>query len=536
MGKQLLRLRNALEKTLDTKQDVPKYIAGLLGIFKNGSKAVKVPNRPGYVYVRVAGNESEIIEAVNSTVPSTFNTKVLVARTEANPGVYVIVGRDLGQYTSYPDPGALIPKHGSSHSFGNGSDPVFIYRRQMVQPLLPRPTNPRTMAVYIEPDFFVWDGQFQYWGGGNSPDVTSLKPTDGIMARYVTLYLDGDTNTIQVMTGTDFIAVPYMATGVYYYIPEVPDNVGIPLAAVLLYSGTSKIEWSDIKDMRMFLGGGSSTEVGGFITGSVPFAGADGILTEDNSTFFWDNTNKKLFLGNNKIPYSNFNASIQIIKTNAPAGITVSTYYTGTPAAPFITFYTSKGTETNRLPIHSGTNLGRINATAQISTGTSPFTDVPLSSPITIEFQAIENWNTSGYGNRLSIQVTATGSTSKSEAFGVNSDSIEIVRKKLKLTGDMTLNPTGAVSGNILGYNGSDWSPVTIVTGITNHIHYKHRLSVISGSTGFYLSGVSTFIEFVSFNGFIIDPDTYALSSGSTYCTFISPLNTNGILTINFIG
>lgn len=675
MGKQVQRLKSAIQKSLATKQDVPKYIAGLLGIFKDGAKVVKVPNRPGYVYVRVAGNESEIIEAVNGVVPSTFNTKVLVTMTEANPGIYVIVGRDLGQYTSYTDPGAFIPKHGASHSFGNGSDPVFIYRRQMVQPLQPRPTNPRTMTIYVEPDFFLWNGVFQYWHGGNSPNLNTAKPTDPIMARYVTIYLEGSSNTLQVVTGTDFPIYPFAATGTLYYVPEVSDTLGIPLAAVILTTGTSAIQWTDIKDVRMFLGGGNSTSVGGFTSGSVPFANGSGVLTEDNDDFFWDNANKRLYLGTNYFPYSIFNATLQVVKQNTPAGLTVSAIYTGTVTAPFLTFFASKGTLANPLPIPSGTNIGRINATAQILNGYGIvpgfISGVPISPPITIEFKATENWNSLGYGNRISFQVTPTGSITKAEAFGINPDNIEIVGKKLRLTGDMWLNPTGAVNGDYLRYDGTYWKPntgssggsggssthsiistthsdtntgsvpiendilayhtgtwmaespvdigsndanilainflietgtaltpasghrllfaktdgmytkdssgleigpfgtgtadasitagdVTVIDGggyysggdvesvlqeigseiediVQGHEHGITRLNVTGSTSIVSLFDYVYMLEFVSFNGFILDPLAYSLSTGSNSLVFDTPLNTDGILTANYI-
>lgn len=522
MGKQVLRLKSAIEKTMAIKQDVPEYLAGLLGIFQAGRRVVKVPNRPGYVYVRVGGNMSEIIEAVNGAVPNDYDAKVLVTMDSYNPGTYVIVGRDLGQYPTYSDPGAFVPKHGLSHSFGDGSDPVFIYRRQMVQPLLPRPTNPRTMTVFIEPDFFYWNMQFQYWGGGNSPDLTSLKPLDGNSARYVTIFLEGDTNTIQVMTGTEFSIFPYAATGTFYFIPEIPTLAGLPLAAVLLVTGTSRIEWTDIKDLRMFLSAGDA--VGGFITGSVLFANSDGSITEDNDGLHYDGS--RLIAGYFKTLSANLTAKMQVNVVNDFAGMTVAGIYTGTVSPPFQTFGAFRGTPDSFMPLVSGSNLGRMNWTGSISGSVAP------APPIRIEAFANSDWNANATPAVLSIRVTPTGSLTSVEGLRVNWDSIDIVGKRFKLAGDMSVMPTGAVAGDLLKYDGTQWIPYTPV-GAT-HSHFKHRLSVISGSQVFYLSGTATFVEFVSYNGFIADPDGYNLVSGSTYLAFINPLNTNGILTINF--
>lgn len=49
----------------------------------------------------------------------------------------------------------------------------------------------------------------------------------------------------------------------------------------------------------------SGSSVGGFTAGSVIFAGATGFLTEDNTNFFWDDTNNRIGIGTNS-PTSDF--------------------------------------------------------------------------------------------------------------------------------------------------------------------------------------------------------------------------------------
>jgi hypothetical protein len=62
----------------------------------------------------------------------------------------------------------------------------------------------------------------------------------------------------------------------------------------------------------------------GKTTGSVIFAGASGSLSQDNATFFWDNTNKRLGIGNNTparsldvTGNSFFRGSIRYVDTSA---------------------------------------------------------------------------------------------------------------------------------------------------------------------------------------------------------------------------
>lgn len=47
--------------------------------------------------------------------------------------------------------------------------------------------------------------------------------------------------------------------------------------------------------------GGTGT--GALTQGSIPFAGASGVFSQDNSSFFWDNTNKRLGIGTNAPDY-----------------------------------------------------------------------------------------------------------------------------------------------------------------------------------------------------------------------------------------
>ena len=61
----------------------------------------------------------------------------------------------------------------------------------------------------------------------------------------------------------------------------------------------------------------------GFTTGSIPFVGAGGILTEDNANLFWDNTNKWLGVGiTPDSPLEIFGGSGDALKITGTAGVT----------------------------------------------------------------------------------------------------------------------------------------------------------------------------------------------------------------------
>ncbi|OHB13696.1 MAG: hypothetical protein A3G05_02080 [Candidatus Zambryskibacteria bacterium RIFCSPLOWO2_12_FULL_45_14] len=70
------------------------------------------------------------------------------------------------------------------------------------------------------------------------------------------------------------------------------------------------------------VGGGGSMSIGGAITsateGSVLFAGASGVLAQDNANFFWDDTNNRLGIGSTT-PWGQFSINPNLIGAGVPA-------------------------------------------------------------------------------------------------------------------------------------------------------------------------------------------------------------------------
>ena len=62
------------------EKQVKKY-SGLLGL-PVAARTVQVPNRNGYVYVRLRDNNSELVQAYNDKVSPKYNLPVLVACDE----------------------------------------------------------------------------------------------------------------------------------------------------------------------------------------------------------------------------------------------------------------------------------------------------------------------------------------------------------------------------------------------------------------------------------------------------------------------
>lgn len=120
------------------KQTKLPKLPGFLGYILNGKKIVEVPSRPGFVFVRVRGSESELIQAYNDKVAPVYDLPVVIVRDETDRTRYKIVGLDSGMYGDWGSEGggAYIPRHGHTHSFipeeSGGGDTVFVYGRQFM--------------------------------------------------------------------------------------------------------------------------------------------------------------------------------------------------------------------------------------------------------------------------------------------------------------------------------------------------------------------------------------------------------------------
>jgi len=250
------KFTKALKRLLQSKEDKLEIIPGMLGRYNLfGIKQIEVPNRPGFVYVRVRGQTSEIVEAFNDAVGLDFGLAILLIRDKLTPRYYRVLGRNVSLYESWDDQ-LPVPRHGAQHSFNAGGwDIVWIYRKQMVQPLQCHPQAVPNMTVYVEADFYFWSNEFKYWAGGSSTSLTPYVPGSGL-SRYVTVYLDGDLEAVQFKIGTTF-STSFPPADIISFIPEILPTEGIPLAAVLVTSSTTSITWDNLFDLRIMLFTGS---------------------------------------------------------------------------------------------------------------------------------------------------------------------------------------------------------------------------------------------------------------------------------------
>lgn len=250
-------LNKSLKKFSKDKASVVEELYGELGIPLGGSKIVDVPTRPGYVYVRLKGNTSELIQAYNNSVPNVYNYPVRVRRSL---NTYTVVGKDQSKWSNLGNgseggSASPLPRHGGQHSLnpaaGMGADTSWIYSRQFMNQLA-YPSGTTSMMLTLEPHFYEKDGQWAYSQNTGTPSFAPYVPTVTGSARMALLYLNKTNNALEIVAGALFsggVTNPATLAG---YIPDVDRSYGMPLAAVKLTSGTSYLTWDNVYDMRDF--------------------------------------------------------------------------------------------------------------------------------------------------------------------------------------------------------------------------------------------------------------------------------------------
>lgn len=293
--KSLRKLQNVIGQLASTIINASKIqtIAGLFGTYINGDPTVVVANRPDRVYVRIGGNQAEVVEAFNDKLPPQFDLKVLLAKDDLSGGYYVY-SRDTSTYNSWGG-NVFLPLHAKQHSLANGTDagidPVFSYKRQILQPLNVHPVSTgNALSVYIEGDFYKYNDTLYPFYSTGTPSFSSYKPT-GSYGRYITVYLDPRDGNINYLTGIFFPVVPFYGGNYASYIPLVTNPTALPLAAIYITSGTAYLNYDNIVDLRNMMSNGMGIHeidpIHGYHTGTLS---ASSITVSDANNYYNNTT------------------------------------------------------------------------------------------------------------------------------------------------------------------------------------------------------------------------------------------------------
>lgn len=250
LRKQLKRFSSKTEATL-------KFYSGALGIYIGGRQYVDVPNRPGFVYVRLNNNVSELIQAHNAIVSPVYDLPVLVVRGST---YYEIYSRDTQQYASYWDTtSSYLPRHGSQHEFdpdnNGGGDLVFVHGEQFY-PLMTFPSGTDgANNVLIAPYRYYANSDWYYAGNTGTANLLQYRPTGSANAKLLLVGITIDTGNPFVKLGTEFSASITGAAALTDYVPTSIDvHEEIPGAIIRLVTGTQTITWANIYDARQYMG------------------------------------------------------------------------------------------------------------------------------------------------------------------------------------------------------------------------------------------------------------------------------------------
>lgn len=217
----------------------------------DGSGNVNVPDRPGYVYVRIGGGTGRLTIAINKRVPHIHDYPVSVGYEDTGGKVLHVLGvNDRAFPSTTPwDGEGTVGQHASQHMLLDGADIVWVNKKQFL-PFLARPTTPTSVAVQIYPDYYPTATGWAYYEG-EIFDLTPYLPAAYPDAKFVLLSFDPVTGTINVIEGDPFNI--YTQSDMVPYIPA-PQVDLYPLAAVVLTYLGDAVTFNDIYDARVFLG------------------------------------------------------------------------------------------------------------------------------------------------------------------------------------------------------------------------------------------------------------------------------------------
>lgn len=231
------KLLKAVDKTQLIKQDYQEEISALLGVTKDGQKLVNVPDRPGYVYARIRGNLSELVQAFNDQVTGVYDLPVLLVRDYIDKGRFRVRSRDLGKYENWGSV-SYVPRHAETHLEAN-NDPVYITSNQILNfRVVPTDMKIQIWRGELFGNNFETPGRIAYW------DLSPYIPVSG--SCWELIYLDrlGDFYRKEsVIVDTISLLTPE-------HIPFCPFGAW-PIAAIRLYAGQTAINpASDMINLR----------------------------------------------------------------------------------------------------------------------------------------------------------------------------------------------------------------------------------------------------------------------------------------------
>jgi hypothetical protein len=129
-------------------------------------------------------------------------------------------------------------------------------------------------------------------GADNNYSAVFMNGNVGIGdATPASLFTVGTSDAFQINSSGQVVAGTWMGSAIGAQYGGTGLNTSASTGVPTISSGT----WSVASSLGVAMGGTGTTTA--FTQGSVPFAGASGVYTQDNANFFWDDTNNRLGIG-----------------------------------------------------------------------------------------------------------------------------------------------------------------------------------------------------------------------------------------------
>lgn len=214
-----------------------------------GTSNLVVQSNEAFVWARESLQSKQYFPVrLNRSVRPAFNLPVIVGKKTNDPYERIL---DVDEtFVDYSPSASLISgtaPHHSQHEFGGG-DEVFIDSK-LFKPGLLRPTDPKSLSVTIL-SFVYYTNAWQRFPE-TTIDLTEYVPTTGNL--YVTIYIDPDTNTHQVIKGNLIASTPIAPFLDSFDKIPVPPDTSVPISAVFLNAGGTKIDWDKLFDIRLHI-------------------------------------------------------------------------------------------------------------------------------------------------------------------------------------------------------------------------------------------------------------------------------------------
>lgn len=281
------KLKDAFTQQKKQTEQYNQPLFGMMGIVLGGQKVVEVPNRNAYVYVRLRNSQSEVIQVYNNKVAPSYNLPV---KLERQGNRYVILDVDTTRYdNNWSSYSPYLARHGNTHSFdletGGGGDVVWVHGRQFM-PLLAFPSGSIGSPNAIVAPYILRNdnGTWKYVGNTGTASFTPYNPPNSGTAVMGLIVLDTNSGNpyLIIGSGSTFSDTITGTSQIYSYIPPLTNPRDIPIAAVRLVSGTSRLTWDNLYDVRQFVHPITTGSGGGISSVAVTDEGA----SQGNATTF----------------------------------------------------------------------------------------------------------------------------------------------------------------------------------------------------------------------------------------------------------